>query len=262
MRFGASEGHIALITGASSGIGKAFALELAERDCFVLLSGRNEAALDALADKIGRDRCIVIPADLSDKEGCISLYRSAMTYSPDILINNAGTGTFGRFDESSLDDEIRMIDLNIKAMHILFKLFLRDFEKHGRGYILNVGSLAGFMPGPMMSSYYSTKSYVIRQTQAVYLELLARRSPVHVSVLCPGPVRTPFNRNAGISGKIKGITPEECVRAALNGMRYDLPVIIPSFGAKLIAAGAAVVPPLAAGCFCYGAQKFKKRLDQ
>ncbi len=258
MRFGPSEGHIALITGASSGIGRAFAYALADTGCFVLLSGRNEKALEAVAEDIGSSRCAVLPADLSDKEGCIRLYEQARVYSPDILINSAGTGVFGRFDESPLDAETDMIDLNIKAMHILFKLFLHDFERQGRGYILNIGSLAGFMPGPLMSAYYSSKAYVIRQTEAVYLELLAKRSPVHVSVLCPGPVQTAFNSNAGITGTFRGITAEECVRSAMNGMRYNIPVIIPSFGAKLIAAGSAFVPALAAGAFCYAAQKFKK----
>ncbi|MBQ5311289.1 MAG: SDR family NAD(P)-dependent oxidoreductase [Oscillospiraceae bacterium] len=261
MRFGASEGHIALITGAGSGIGKAFAEELAKTGCFVILSGRNTDALASLAERIGSDRCVVISADLSTAEGCKELHRQASLYSPDILINNAGIGVFGAFTDTSLEDELRLIDIDIRAMHILFKLFLRDFEKNGRGYILNVGSVAGFVPGPMMSAYYSAKSYVIRQTQAVYIELLAKRSPVRVSVLCPGPVQTPFNKNAGITGSIKGITAEKCVQSALRGMRYELPVIIPSLGTKAVAAASAVLPALVMGGACYIAQKLKKPVE-
>ncbi len=261
MRFGKNAGHIAVVTGASSGIGKAMARGLARRGCFVILSGRNSAALERLSEELGRDRSIVITADLATTEGCVSLFEQAKAYSPDILINNAGFGIYGRFAETDAEREAALIDLNVRAMQLLFKLFLEEFEKNRRGYILNVGSIAGFMPGPLMSSYYASKAFVVRQTQGVWLEQLVNGSPVKVSVLCPGPVDTNFNSTAGITGFFRGISAEECADAAIKGMEYELPVIIPSVTAKLIVLGASLTPALVAGVFAYAAQKGKKRIE-
>ena len=144
--------HCAVITGASSGIGAEFARILSKRGTFVILSGRNEDALNKLRDEIGKDRCTVIPADLTSTKNCIDLYAKTKKYDPDILINNAGFGVFGDFTETSLSKELEMIDVNIKAMHTLFKLYTKDFVKKDRGYILNVGSSAGLLPGPHMSA--------------------------------------------------------------------------------------------------------------
>ena len=178
----------------------------------------------------------------------------------EVLINNAGAGVFGEFSETGMESEIAMIDLNVRAVHILFKGFLGMFEEQGKGYILNVGSIAGFMPGPLMSGYYASKAYVIRQTEAVWWELLAKKSPVKVSVLCPGPVSTNFNANAGIKGFFKGITAKECVRCAVDGMKSGRPVIIPSLSARAVASGSMLIPALAAGGICFIAQKGKKRI--
>ncbi|MBQ8978899.1 MAG: SDR family NAD(P)-dependent oxidoreductase [Oscillospiraceae bacterium] len=260
MRFGRGEGHIAVITGASSGIGAAIARELVRRQTFDILSGRNEEALDKLAAELGAESCAVIPADLSTAEGCRQLFESSLAYSPDVLINNAGYGIYGRFDETDADKETGLVDLNVRAMHILFKLYGDEFERNGRGYILNTASLAGFMPGPLMASYYASKAYVLRLTQAVWLEKLFTGSKVKVSVLCPGPVDTKFNETAGITGFFKGITAEECAKAAIDGMEHGLPMILPSAVVKAVAVMSAVTPALVAGTFAYLAQKGKKRI--
>ncbi len=247
-----------LITGASSGLGAEFARRFSKMGYKVLLTGRNAEALESLSDELGG--AAWVRADLSTVKGCLSLYAWARAYKPDILINNAGMGIYGEFSEGGLGREIKMIDLNVRAVHILFKLFLKYFEQRGRGYILNVGSIAGFLPGPLMSGYYSSKAYVIRQTEAVWAELMIKRSPVKVSVLCPGPVDTNFNHNAGITGFYKGLTATQCVDSAIIGMKLGIPVIIPSASAKLVAVGSKLCPTLIAAAFCYAAQKGKKRI--
>lgn len=253
--------HCAVITGASSGIGEEFARKLGRKGYFLILTGRKETALENLRNEIGKEKCTVIPADLSDTKSCIDFYAQAKKYAPDILINCAGFGVYGDFTESSLSKEIKLIDVNVKAMHILFKLFLRDFARKNSGYILNVASVAGFMPGPLMAAYYASKSYVIRLTYGVNGELRRRKSRVKVSVLCPGPVSTDFNKNAGITGFFKGISAGQCVDYALKQMKKGKQTIIPAFNIKLIAAAAKLFPEDAAAFGAYCIQKGKKRIE-
>lgn len=254
-----SGGHCAVITGASSGLGTEFARLLGEMGYYLVLTGRNEEALSELKSEIGEDKCTVIAADLSDTKSCIDLYAKSKRYSPDMLINNAGFGLYGTFAQTSLSKELEMIDVNIKANHILFKLFLREFMEKDRGYILNVASLAGMAPGPLMSTYYSTKSYVIRQTLAVYEELKREGRGVHVSVLCPGPVNTRFNSRAGIAGfgRIRSISPEYCAAYALKKMRENKPVIIPTLPIKIAAAAAKAAPVCLVSAAVYAVQRGK-----
>lgn len=253
-----NEKHTAVITGASAGIGAEFARQLFEAGHRVILCGRDENALRALSDELCGAPYII--ADLSRVSGCRALFEKACEYGPDIFINNAGFGIFDKFSESSLEREIELINTDVRAVHILFKLFLGYFEKNGSGYILNTASIAGFMPGPMMSGYYASKAYVIRQTQAVWAECLLSRSPVRVSVLCPGPVQTGFNERAGITGTIKGITAKECVSYTLEKMKSFSPVIVPSVTAKAVVVGSKLTPALLAALACYVVQKTKKRI--
>lgn len=255
-------GRCAVITGASSGIGMEFARQLAAQGVFLVLTGRNERVLKALAAEIGSSDCAVIPADLSKTRECIDFYAEARKYKPDILINNAGFGLYGEFTGSSLTRELELIDVNVKAMHIMFKLFLRDFVKQDRGYILNVGSLAGFMPGPLMAAYYSSKAYVVRQTHAVYTELKRMKSNVSVSVLCPGPVDTEFNRRAGITGFFKGITPRQCVSCAISEMRKKKLTITPTVKVTAIAFFIRFLPAKAASLCAYLVQRGKQRIEE
>ena len=254
--------HCAVITGASSGIGREFALQLSERDCFVIISGRNVQALEELRSEIGEDRCEIIPAELSNTRSCIDLYASAKKYDPDILINNAGLGLYGEFTETSLSKELEMIDVNIKAMHVLFKLYLKDFVKKDKGRILNVSSVAGFMPGPLMAAYYASKSYVLRLSQGIQTELVKSGSKVRVSVLCPGPVDTEFNKRAGIEGFFKGIGAFECVDYTIDKLFKGKGLIIPSLKIRLIALGAKLAPAVVAAEGSYYVQRGKKRLEE
>ncbi|MGN1304255.1 MAG: SDR family NAD(P)-dependent oxidoreductase [Oscillospiraceae bacterium] len=234
----------ALITGASSGIGREIARELAKRGVRLVISGRNYDALKELHDEIGERRVKIIPADLSKPEECYRLYCEAKKYDIDILVNNAGFGLFGKFAETELEREINMISVNVTAVHILQKLFLKDFRKRDRGYILNVASSAGFMPGPYMATYYSTKNYVVRLTEAVSSELKNEGSKVSVSAFCPGPVDTNFNDTAGVSFALKGISAEYAAKCAVKGMFAGKTLIIPTLKMKIADYGAGFVPPM------------------
>lgn len=216
----------ALVTGASSGIGRDIARSLAKHGIDLIITARRYDRLFELKQELTQKYGVkvkIITADLTKREQVINLYTVVSRYDIDILINNAGKGVYGSFDETSLDRELDELDLNITAFHILFKLFLRDFKKRNFGYILNVASSAGFFPGPCFSSYYSSKAYVVRMTQAVSEELRGAHSAVKLSMLCPGPVDTEF---LGIA-QVKFITPpvsserlaEHAVREMFGGRK-------------------------------------------
>lgn len=222
----------ALITGASSGMGADMARVLVEAGHEVILVARRKGKLEKLAKELG-DNCTVIVMDISSTYNCMELYRMVKKEKIDILINNAGFGLFGEFDESSIDKELDMIDLNIKGVHTLTKLFLKDFKKRDSGYILNVASSAGFLPGPLMATYYSTKAYVLNLTQAIYEELRRDYSNVSISVLCPGPVDTEFNKVANVSFGLNGLDSETVARYAIKKMFKRKLIIIPGLKMKL-----------------------------
>ena len=133
-----------------------------------------------------------------------------------------------------MDKELNMINVNITAVHILTKLFLKDFVKRDSGYILNVSSSAAFQAGPLMATYYGTKAYVLRLTTAIYEELRKLKSNVHVSVLCPGPVKTNFNNVANVKFEIKSTTSEYVSKYAIDKMFKNKLIIIPTFYMKVI----------------------------
>ena len=146
----------------------------------------------------------------------------------DILINNAGFGDAGNFSITSLDKDMDMIDLNVKAYHILTKLFLRDFVKRNYGRILNVASMAGFMPGPYMATYYATKNYIVSLSLSIYEELKRDNSKVKISVFCPGPVNTNFNNVAHVKFNIPSLSSGYASRVAIDGMFMNKLLIIPN----------------------------------
>ena len=146
----------ALITGASSGIGRDMAKELAKRGYRVILVARDNKKLEEVAEEIKNNYNVevkFIQKDLSNKQNCINLYNEVKNENIDILINNAGFGVHGNFAETDLDKEINMLDTNVMAVHILMKLFLQDMVKRNSGKILNVSSMAAFSPGPLMAGY-------------------------------------------------------------------------------------------------------------
>ncbi len=244
----------ALITGASGGMGRDMAILLAERGYDLILVARNGDKLKELAESLNTD-VRVIPMDLSIRKNCYKLH--GMTGNVDILINNAGFGEWGEFYYTSLHKELNMIDLNISALHILTKLYLRDFVKKNRGYILNVSSLATFGSGPLMATYYATKAYVYKLTTAINEELRVRRSKVRISVFCPGPVDTGFNDRAGVSFSVKPLNSMEASRIALRGMFAKKMVIIPSFSEKMVSILSGFVPLRIVLMVCYRIQHNK-----
>lgn len=222
---------MALITGASSGIGREIALLLAARGYGLILTARREDRLQALAQKIQAEYkvdTVVLAADLADRAACKALHERAARYDVEVLINNAGFGACGDFAGLPLDNELAMLDTNVAAVHILTKLFLRDFVRKDRGYILNVASSAGLMPGgPWMATYYATKAYVLSLTRAVAQELAEKKSRVRVCALCPGPVDTEFNAVAKVKFSMKGISSARCAKIAVEGLFKGKRVILP-----------------------------------
>jgi short-subunit dehydrogenase len=223
----------ALITGASTGIGRDMARNLHKRGIDLILVARNETLLNELKTEL-ENKPSVIPLDLSCEENCRKLYEMTKSENIDILINNAGFGTYGESAQVPLETELNMIDLNIKALHILTKLYLADFEKRGSGYVLNVASVAAFLSGPLMSTYYATKNYVMRLSTAIFEELRRKKSNVHISVLCPGPVDTEFNSRAGVNFIISGHTSKFVADYAIKKMFKNKLIIAPGI---LIKAG-------------------------
>ena len=145
--------------------------------------------------------------------------------------------------ETNLKKEIDMIDVNIKAMHILLKRVLLKMEQRDRGIILNVASSAGLLPaGPYMATYYATKSYVVSLTKAISEELKENGSDVYIGALCPGPVDTEFNDMADVIFALKGISPKYCVREAIMGIKKRKTIIVPSLKMKLAVVGQKALP--------------------
>ena len=223
----------AVITGASAGIGMEFARQLSAKGYKLILVARREEKLKQLAEEL-ETPCEILPADLSKTEECLCLFEKLKEKRIDIFINNAGFGDCSLFVKGELQKELSMVDVNIKAMHTLFKLMLQKFQKDKRGYLLNVASSAGLLPaGPYMATYYATKAYVTSLTRAVAQELKEQNSPVYVGVLCPGPVNTEFNEVANVEFALPGITPTYCVQYALQQMAKRRTVIVPTMLMKL-----------------------------
>lgn len=245
-----------LITGASTGIGREMARKLGKAGNSLILVARNEKLLNELKEEIGGN-CAVFASDLAKAENCESLYEKFRNENIDVLINNAGFGLFGRFEDTPLEREMNMIDLNIKAVHILTKRFLGDFEERGCGYILNVASSAAFLPGPLMAVYYATKAYVLRLTEAVSEELRRSGSKVYIGALCPGPVDTEFNRTAGVKFNLKSLSADEVAAYAIKNMFKKKTVIIPGKTIKLGVFFRRLTPPKLLLRIAYNIQKSK-----
>jgi len=222
----------ALVTGASSGIGEEIAKELGKRGYDIILVARNEEKLKDVASKI-KTNTKIITMDLSNKENCQKLYEETKNEDIDILINNAGFGVHGKFCDTDLAKEVQMIETNITAVHILMKLFLKDMVKKNSGYILNVASMAAFGPGPLMSAYYASKAYVYRLSQGVKTELKKNKSKVKISVLCPGPVRTNFNKVAGVDFAAPSLSSEYVAKYAVKKLLKNKFTIVPGTFMKI-----------------------------
>lgn len=246
----------ALITGASSGIGRELAKELSGKGYDLVLAARNTEKLKELQKEL-RTKTQIVTVDLSSAENCRKLYREHRDI--DLLVNNAGFGDCGYFTSSDLDKELQMIHTNIIACHVLMKLYLRDMKKKDQGIILNVASLGGFLPGPLMASYYATKAYVVRLSEAVREELKKQHSRVQVSILCPGPVNTNFNQVAGVSFSLKGLDSTFVAKYTVKKLHQGKFYIVPGWSAKAARLGAKLAPAPLSAKVSYRIQK--KKID-
>ncbi len=222
----------ALITGASSGIGREIARYLASLGYDLIIVARNTQKLYELRDELKGVSVRVITLDFSREQDSFDLYEHLREEKIDFLVNNAGFGAYGKFTEVPIERELALIHTNVSAVHILTKLFLQDMVKRNSGYILNVGSAAGFLAGPTFSSYYASKNYVVRLTQAIHEELRRDKINVGVSVLCPGPVQTNFNDTANVKFCIRGLSPEYVARYAVDKTLKGKMIITPGFEMK------------------------------
>ena len=223
---------LALITGASSGIGRDMAIYLSKLNYNLILVSRDKNRLEE-TKKQCQTEVEIITCDLSNKENAFKLYDQVKDKDIDLLINGAGYGLFGNTWETSMDKEIKMIELNVVSLHILTKLFLIDFVKKDKGRILNIASSAGFLAGPYLNTYYATKNYVTKWTMGIYEELRRKKSNVHISCLCPGPVETNFNKVAGGEFAIKGLDSSYVAQYAIDKCLKNKLIIIPGLSVRL-----------------------------
>jgi uncharacterized protein len=235
--------RVTLITGASSGIGAELARVFAANGHRLALTARRADRLEAIARELasscGRPP-LVIPCDLQAPDACDKIEAALASAGVEVeyLVNNAGFGLFGKAAELDRAEQLGIIDLNIRALSDLTLRFAPTLIKH-RGGVLNVGSIAGFLPGPGMAMYYASKAFVISFTEALRQEL--KPHGVRVTVLCPGPVPTEFQLRAGFKpgfdSEVLNVSPADVARQAYRGLMANRRAVLPGFGIKL-------VPPL------------------
>lgn len=245
----------ALVTGASSGIGRDIAKELASRGYEVILVARNIDKLNEVKSEL-ENKATIIQADLRDRQKCEQIVKDVGYV--DILVNAAGFGVFGEFDQTDLDKELDLIDTNVTALHILTKLFLKEMVKKNSGYILNVASIAGHMPGPLMATYYASKAYVVRLSQSINYEMKKKGYNVKVGILSPGPVNTNFNNVAGVKFNLKSLSSNYVARYTVDKMLKGKVDITPGVSIKFARFFAKIIPANIMAIFTYKAQDKKR----
>ena len=247
--------HLVLITGASSGIGRAIAQEFAAQGHPVVLVARRKEKLEELARQITRDTGLpahVVTADLGVKEGPEELVKELLRreLQVDVLVNNAGIGQHGPFAHSEMQTMEQLLQLNIVSLTELTRRLLPGMLERGRGGILNVGSTAGFQPGPNMAIYYASKAYVYSFTEALAQELAG--TPLFVTNLAPGATTTEFQDKAQIADMVlfsdtvlfsTGVMDAQTVaKAGVKGVKEGRTLVVPGLKNKLGALGAPFVP--------------------
>lgn len=228
---------VALITGASAGLGVEFAKALSERGHRLVLVARRKERLDQLAKELGKARAVAL--DLSKAGAADKLIADLQAHGEvvDVLVNNAGFGLIGKFAELDAKRERQMIDLNVGTLTDLCRAVAPQMIKRKSGAILNVASTAAFQPGPKMAVYFATKAFVLSLSEALHEEL--KPHGVKVSCLCPGPTRTEFGDVAGFGGnglfdRVAMESPA-VVRAGLAGLDKNKAVVVPGWMNKLTA---------------------------
>jgi short-subunit dehydrogenase len=235
---------VALITGASAGLGVEFARQLSKRGHRLVLAARRKDRLDELAKELGNARAVAI--DLSKKDSAARLMADieANGETVDLLVNNAGFGLIGRFAELDATREREMIDLNVGALTDLCRAVAPAMIERKSGAILNVASTAAFQPGPKMAVYFATKAFVLSLSEAIHEEL--RPHGIKVSCLCPGPTRTEFGEVAGFGGNglfdRVAMEADQVVEVGLKGLEANDAVVIAGWMNKVTAASTRFAP--------------------
>ncbi|MGG1553920.1 SDR family NAD(P)-dependent oxidoreductase [Paenibacillus ferrarius] len=222
-----------LITGASSGIGEAFAELFAKQNYKIILAARNESKLNTVANKLQRKhgvQTLICPVNLAQSDGAQLLYDHLQGEPVDILINNAGIGSFGFLHEMDTQSEQEMLQLNVQSLSHLLMLFLPHMVRRGSGRILNVGSTTSFYPCPLSANYSASKAFVLSLTEAVASEL--QGTGVTVTALCPGATGTAFFRNAKMEGqKVSDpkslMSPDKVAQIGYNALMRGKVVVVP-----------------------------------
>ena len=239
---------VTLITGASAGIGVALARHFARHGHALALVARRADRLNLLADEIaasGAPRPIVIATDLAmaGATQAISDLLSASGAEPQYVVNNAGFGLVGVAESLDRAEQLSMIDLNVRVLTDLSLAFVDSMQRH-KGGLLNVGSMAGFLPGPGMAVYYATKAYVLSFTEALHSEFKPRG--IKATVLCPGPVPTEFAARAGVKGGLApGLltqTAETVAAAGYNGLMRNTRTVVPGLANKIVTLAIRILP--------------------
>ncbi len=228
-----------LITGASSGIGLELAKLFARDGNNLVVVARREELLNKIADELKSEFGInveVIPKDLTLEKSTLEIYDQLKDKDIDVIVNNAGFGAVGHFSELDYKRQIDMVNLNITALTSLTRLFIPKMIEKNRGGILNVGSLAGFQPGPYASIYYATKAFVLSFTEGLKEEL--ENSNLKISCLAPGPTNTEFGEVSGLDRsflfKFGTMGAREVARQGYNGFLNGETVVIPGFSNRLL----------------------------
>jgi short-subunit dehydrogenase len=239
---------VALITGASAGIGAAFARVFAAHGHQLVLVARREQRLSALADQIaatGQPRPHVLPLDLVSDGATkrIASELAARGLEPQYVVNNAGFGLLGAAAELDRAEQLAMIDLNVRVLAELSLAFIDSLSRH-RGGILNLGSVASFLPGPGMSVYYASKAFVLSFSESLHQELSSRG--IRVTAVCPGPVPTEFQARAGIKSMVGAgvlnVTAEDVATAGYAALMQGRRVLVPGLANKLVTILPSILP--------------------
>ena len=235
---------VALVTGASAGLGVEFARQLSKRGHRLVLAARRKERLEELAKKLGNARAVAI--DLSKANAALKLMNDLTANGEivDLLVNNAGFGLIGQFAELDAKREREMVDLNVGVLTDLCRAVAPDMIERRSGGIINVASTAAFQPGPKMAVYFATKAFVLSLTEALHEEL--KPHGIKVSCLCPGPTRTEFGDVAGFGGNglfdRVAMNAAEVVETGLKGLDSNHAVVVPGWTNKVVAASTRFAP--------------------
>ena len=249
----------ALVTGASSGIGYESSKILASKGYDLIITARSVDKLNKLSEEIkntfNKD-VVIIPLDISKRESLDELFNKTKDYEIEVVINNAGLGKVGMFNEVTDAEDFNMIDINVTAMHMILKHYADILEK---GYILTVASIASFAPGPKMATYYATKNYIRSNAEALRYELKKMKKNIGITILAPGPVNTNFNDTANVTFTLKGVDANKCANYAIKRMFKKKKFATPKWSVRAATRLMRILPHRVSMRLCFKSQSKKQK---